>query len=160
MKELLAISWEMPPLSGPRAVQVTRTLLALVAHGWRSRVVCFGPRSNRYNQDFRVSPEDESGGAVQRIPVRSLEETLPVRALWRIAPPLKRMPDEKRVWIGAATAAARAAVGERRPDAVVSFAQPWSDHLIGLALHRETRIPWVAHFSDPWVDSPYAVGPA
>ena len=29
VKRLLAISWEMPPLSGPRAVQVTRTLVAL-----------------------------------------------------------------------------------------------------------------------------------
>jgi glycosyltransferase involved in cell wall biosynthesis len=26
-------------------------------------------------------------------------------------------------------------------------------------VHRETKLPWVAHFSDPWVDSPYAVGP-
>jgi glycosyltransferase involved in cell wall biosynthesis len=27
--------------------------------------------------------------------------------------------------------------------------------LIALQLHRETRLPLVAHFSDPWVDSPY-----
>jgi len=159
MSELLAISWEMPPLSGPRAVQVTRTLLALVPNGWRSRVVCFGPRSDRYNQDFHVSPEQESDGAVQRLPVPSLEEMFFFRALWRIAPPLKRMPDEKRVWIGAALAAARTAISQRRPDVIVSFAQPWSDHLIGLALHRETGLPWVAHFSDPWIDSPYATGP-
>jgi hypothetical protein len=39
--------------------------------------------------------------------------------------------------------------------ALLTFAQPWSDHLIGLDLHRRTGIPWVAHFSDPWVDSPY-----
>jgi glycosyltransferase involved in cell wall biosynthesis len=39
--------------------------------------------------------------------------------------------------------------------ALVTFAQPWPDHLIGLEVHRQTRIPWLAHFSDPWVDSPY-----
>ncbi len=50
-KRLLAISWDMPPLSGPRAVQVSRTLKQLVPLGWESSVVCFGPRSPRYNQD-------------------------------------------------------------------------------------------------------------
>jgi glycosyltransferase involved in cell wall biosynthesis len=41
---------------------------------------------------------------------------------------------------------------------VVTFAQPWSDHLIGLRLKQSGRLPWVAHFSDPWVDSPHAAG--
>lgn len=155
MKQLLAICWEMPPLSGPRAVQVTRTLAALPEHGWSSRVICFGPRSNRYNQDHHVSLETLSGGHASLVPVRSPEEWLFFRTLWRVAPPLKRFPDEKRVWMPAALAAARQAVSAARPDALVSFAQPWSDHLIGLQLRRETGLPWVAHFSDPWVDSPY-----
>jgi glycosyltransferase involved in cell wall biosynthesis len=38
----------------------------------------------------------------------------------------------------------------------LSFAQPWSDHLVGLRAKRQTGLPWVAHFSDPWADSPYA----
>jgi glycosyltransferase involved in cell wall biosynthesis len=42
-----------------------------------------------------------------------------------------------------------------RFSAVASFAQPWSDHLIGARLQRATSLPWVAHFSDPWADSPY-----
>lgn len=155
MRELLVISWEMPPLSGPRAVQVTRTLRELALRGWRSRVICFGPRSRRYNQDFHVALEDETAGAVRRLPVTSPEERFFFRALWRVCPPLKRLPDEKRVWIPGALAAARRAIAERRPDAIVSFAQPWSDHLVGLELRRETGLPWVAHFSDPWLDSPY-----
>lgn len=160
MKQLLAISWEMPPLSGPRAVQVTRSLCQLAALGWRSRVICFGVRSNRYQQDYAVSPEAESGGAVQLIKVPSAEEWFVTRALWRICPPLKHLPDEKRVWIGRALAASRRALREESADAIVSFAQPWSDHLIGLRLHRETKLPWVAHFSDPWVDNPYLQGAA
>jgi glycosyltransferase involved in cell wall biosynthesis len=160
MKQLLAVSWEMPPLSGPRAVQVTRSLCQLAIHGWQSRVVCFSPRSTRYNQDYAVSPETESEGAVTRIPVPSPEEWLVFRALWRVCPPLKRLPDEKRVWVRGALAASRRALAERPADVLVSFAQPWSDHLVGLRLHRETRLPWVAHFSDPWVDSPYQRGSA
>jgi glycosyltransferase involved in cell wall biosynthesis len=160
VKQLLAVSWEMPPLSGPRAVQVTRTLAALPEFGWQSRVVCFGPRSNRYQQDHHVSLEELSGGHASRIPVASPEEWLVFRVLWRLAPPLKRLPDEKRVWMPGALRAARAALDARRPDVLVSFAQPWSDHLIGLQLRRESALPWVAHFSDPWVDSPYFRAPA
>jgi glycosyltransferase involved in cell wall biosynthesis len=160
MRHLLAVSWEMPPLSGPRAVQVTRSLCALADLGWQSRVVCFGARSNRYQQDYRVSPEEASSGAVRLIPVPSPEEWLVVRALWRLCPPLKTLPDEKRVWIARALAASRRALAEQPADVLISFAQPWSDHLVGLRLRRETGLPWVAHFSDPWVDSPYLHGAA
>ena len=41
---------------------------------------------------------------------------------------------------------------------LVSFAQPFSDHLVGLRVRRATGLPWVAHFSDPWTDSPYLRG--
>lgn len=155
IKRLLAICWEMPPLSGPRAVQVTRTLAALPEYGWRSRVICFGPRSNRYHQDHRVSLEELSGGQASLVRVPSPEESLVFRALWRVAPPLKHLPDEKRVWMPGALRAARHALESAPADIIVSFAQPWTDHLIALKLKRETRLPWVAHFSDPWVDSPY-----
>ena len=155
MKQLLAISWEMPPLSGPRAVQVTRTLSALGELGWQSRVICFGPRSDRYQQDYRVPVEQLSRGAVTRLPVGSPEEWFLVRALWRLYPPLKHQPDEKRVWLPGALAEARRALASAPADALVSFAQPWTDHLVALRLHQETGLPWVAHFSDPWVDSPY-----
>jgi hypothetical protein len=155
VKQLLAISWEMPPLSGPRAVQVTRTLVGLGARGWQSRVVCFDARSNRYHQDYRVSVEEMSRGTARRMPVPSPEEWLFFRSLWRVLPPLKHQPDEKIVWLPSALAEARRALHEQAADAIVSFAQPWTDHLIALKLHRETGLPWVAHFSDPWVDSPY-----
>jgi len=38
---------------------------------------------------------------------------------------------------------------------LVSFAQPFEDHHIGQALQAATGLPWVTHYSDPWVDSPY-----
>ena len=133
-RRLLAVNWDMPPLSGPRAVQVSQTLNALVPLGWESSVICFGPRSNRYGQDQALAAGSRRG--VTRLPVPSLEERFAFRALWRLVPRLKIMPDEKWVWIRAAVRAARRAASERRFDVLVSFAQPWSDHLIGLKLRR------------------------
>jgi glycosyltransferase involved in cell wall biosynthesis len=157
-KRLLAICWDMPPLSGPRAVQVSRSVKHLVPLGWESSVVCFGPRSSRYNQDADLAERLRTPDGVTLVPVPSLEERALFRALWRIVPPLKLLPDEKWVWIGAAARAARALNSRRRFDALVSFGQPWSDHLIGLRVHRATGLPWTAHFSDPWTDSPYLHG--
>jgi glycosyltransferase involved in cell wall biosynthesis len=159
-RRLLAISWDMPPLSGPRAVQVSRTLKQLVSIGWESSVVCFGPRSRRYNQDRELASRLRAPDGVTLVPVPSLEERLLFRALWRVLPPLKLLPDEKWVWIGAASRTARRLAAEQRFDVLVSFAQPWSDHLVGLRVHRATGLPWVAHFSDPWTDSPYVRGRA
>ena len=157
-KRLLAISWDMPPLSGPRAVQVSRTVKHLVPLGWESAVVCFGPRSRRYNQDPDLAARLRSPAGVTLVPVPSPEERWWFRALWRLVPPIKRLPDEKWVWIARASRVARQLAARQRFDVLVSFAQPWSDHLIALRVRRATGLPWVAHFSDPWTDSPYLRG--
>ena len=119
-RRLLAVSWEMPPLSGPRAVQVSRLLKHLVPLGWRSWVVCFGPHSSRYNQDHDLAMDLESPGDVTLVRVPSLEERFFFRALWRVCPPIKQLPDEKWVWIRAASAAARRLAAEARFDVLES----------------------------------------
>src|SRR5262249_22829568 len=64
-------------------------------------------------------------------------------------------PDSKWVWIGRASRAATREAATVAFDGLVTFGQPWSDHLVGLRVRRATKLPWVAHFSDPWADSPY-----
>lgn len=39
--------------------------------------------------------------------------------------------------------------------AVITSSQWHSMHLVGLALKRQTGLPWISHFSDPWMDNPY-----
>jgi glycosyltransferase involved in cell wall biosynthesis len=158
MKRLLAICWDMPPLSGPRAVQVSRTLKHLVPLGWESCVVCFGPRSGRYNQDPELASQLSAPEGVTLVRVPSLEERFFFRALWRVIPPVKMLPDEKWVWIRPAARAAVMLNAEKRFNVLATFGQPFSDHLAGLRVHRATGLPWVAHFSDPWTDSPYLRG--
>ncbi|HET9830618.1 MAG TPA: glycosyltransferase, partial [Vicinamibacterales bacterium] len=138
---------------GPRATQVARTLDALVSHGWQSTVVCLDPR--RGGPTWRDGKEAVLPRGVDALRVKSPEEWTAVRALWRVMPWLRDRPDAKWVWVGRAAAAAEAASARTQFDGLVTFAQPWSDHLVGLRVHRATKLPWVAHFSDPWVDGPY-----
>lgn len=142
---------------GPRASQVSATLGELAVRGWAPCVVCLAPRpGGPHWQDG--APDDPPAG-VELVRVPSPEEWLVCRAARRLAPVLWRFPDDKRVWVNRAVTAARAQASRQAFSGLITFGQPWSDHLIGLRLRRIERLPWVAHFSDPWVDSPYATGP-
>ena len=154
MKRLLAVSWEMPPMYGPRATQVSRVLGQLAGMGWRPAAVCLAPRPGGRHWFNGIASDAPAGVELVRVP--SPEEWLAVRAVWRVVPGLRDFPDATRVWVPrAARAAVRiAAAGDCA--GLITFAQPWSDHLVGLRVKRATGLPWVAHFSDPWADSPYA----
>ena len=138
---------------GPRATQVARTLSQLASLGWRSTVVCLDPR--RGGPHWRDGVDAAFPQGVETIRVSSPEEWTLVRAAWRVLPALRDWPDSKWVWIGRAARAATKASSTTAFDGLVTFGQPWSDHLVGVRVHRATKLPWVAHFSDPWVDSPY-----
>jgi glycosyltransferase involved in cell wall biosynthesis len=156
MRSLLAVSWEMPPMYGPRGTQVSRSLSALARLGWKATVVCLDPRRNgpHWRDGSPAEPLDD----VALLRVRSLGDSLPIRIAQRVAPVLRQLPDAARFWVGAATRAAERAAAATSFQGLLTFAQPWSDHLVGLRVQRATGLPWVAHFSDPWVDSPYATG--
>jgi glycosyltransferase involved in cell wall biosynthesis len=158
MKRLLAVSWEMPPMHGPRAAQVAATLSALPAHGWKPSVICLAPKRGGPHWPDALPAIALADVEVVRIP--SPEESLAWRVAARIAPIMRRFPDEKRVWVNRAVAAATQQMAENSFEGVITFAQPWSDHLVGLRLKESSRLPWVAHFSDPWSDSPYLRGAA
>ncbi|MFC1576900.1 hypothetical protein ACFL3N_01025 [Candidatus Omnitrophota bacterium] len=48
--------------------------------------------------------------------------------------------------------------GRRSFDLIFSVSEPVSDHITGLLLKMRTKLPWVAFFSDPWVNNPEAGG--
>jgi hypothetical protein len=67
------------------------------------------------------------------------------------------LPDRQRGWV--ARAAGRFLKWQRQtgyePEVIVTFGFPMSDHFFGLDYKRRKGTPWIAHFSDPWVDNPY-----
>ena len=139
---------------GPRGTQVTRTLTQLAVLGWRPTTVCLAPRQGGPHWRSGTAIDPPPGVELLRIP--SPEEWWPVRAAFRGLPALRNVPDAARVWVPRAARAASRMAASGEYAGLVSFAQPWSDHLVGLRVSRHTGLPWVAHFSDPWADSPYA----
>lgn len=152
--KLLAISFAFPPVIAPRAIQVARLLRHVDAD---CAVVCgldVGEAT-----DPTLEPHAEAAMAIcRRVQFRRrrwVRRADAVASLARI-PLWNCTPDVYRGWVEQATAAARTVVADGfSPDVLVTFGNPMSDHLVGLRLHRGLQIPWLAHFSDPWVRNPF-----
>ncbi|MCW5977394.1 MAG: glycosyltransferase [Bryobacteraceae bacterium] len=153
-RNLLAISWAMPPLLLPRAIQVPRTLKALSSLGWRAKVLCAETAVIDRTLPHDDKLKEISAGDYETIVVKPPLLLRPAHTAigYRLLRKASLVDQAWQRW--AARIALRLARAERF-DALITFAQPWPDHLIGLDIRRRTGLPWAAHFSDPWVDSPY-----
>ncbi|HWS87158.1 MAG TPA: glycosyltransferase [Pyrinomonadaceae bacterium] len=156
-RELLAVSFHYPPAASPRAVQVARLLKHLKV---KTTLVC----ADYDDAKDRVDPTLVRGAEAPlahclRVPFkRSAPRRLLTRVAYRLDLPLvDRSPDRFTSWRPGVLSAVERFLngGGRRPDVLVTFGSPMSDHLIGLALKRRLGVPWVAHFSDPWLDNPF-----
>lgn len=159
---LLAVSWCMPPGLYPRSIQVARLLKGLDAVGWRTSVIT--PRAADRSPD---DPSDPELSAIYEpyyvtVPVavsRVDPEFGPAWSRWRQWLRGETGMSDDAVWTHRAIARGKSFIRSNRVDVLATFAQPWSDHRIGLALAEWAPwLPWVAHFSDPWVDSLYSAG--
>jgi len=154
---ILALAWMMPPLVFPRSLQVSRTLKTLKQYGWSTSVITILPDAEPFGtQDQQLA--DLYAGCYRQIVLDPREDIRPSSwwlRVWRKA----FRPQDVKVdnWIRRAGAALRKELKAGKYDVLVTFAQPWVDHLVGLEVkRRQPSLPWVVHFSDPWVDSPYA----
>jgi len=157
--KILAVSLAYPPLAYPRSVQVAR----LLKHS-NSETTLFCADEPGTRLDPTIEPDAESGlAACIRVPVRrSKADILIGRAAYRFARGVwnKRnlAPDAYGKWRSDVLKSIEDHLSDHSfsPDVIVTFAQPFSDHLIGLELKKQFGLPWLAHFSDPWVDNPFS----
>jgi glycosyltransferase involved in cell wall biosynthesis len=155
VKRLLAISWSLPPLLGARALQVGRSLAALAARGWQVQAVSVAPRPTPpgVTLDEALAEHYLADVEVERVaaPLSFWLYTY----LRPLLPGLAPTPDLQVGWARRAARRAERLLAGGAYDALITFGRPFSDHLAGRFLHARNRLPWLAHFSDPWADNPY-----
>ncbi len=66
------------------------------------------------------------------------------------------LPEFEFLWILPALWAGKALIRKQKYDIIHSWACCHASNVVGLLLKRFSGLPWVAHFSDPWVDNPYS----
>ena len=152
--DLLAISFAYPPSSAPRAVQVERLLKRL---NFQTLLVCANPDAVKDRSESTGS-EDRDNVNIQclRIP---FEPSASHKTLARLSarfslPIVHKTPDSYNSWRTPVLQALNNIKGDQFKY-LVTFGAPMSDHLIGLALKKQLGLPWIAHFSDPWVENPF-----
>ncbi len=145
---LLCVTYTFPPQLTPNAIQIARALSALVQRGHAVTVVAVRPEQADYPIDQDLNGLVETSIRVQR--TGSVEGRTLGRLLMAAG-----APDPKVCWGPGALQAVRRLSSEEDFDAIFTFAQPFTTHVIGLRLYRTVGLPWVAYFSDPWAGNPY-----
>jgi glycosyltransferase involved in cell wall biosynthesis len=148
--KVLALCYALPPALFPQAFQIGR-LLAHSAHSIGRVCGPFGQRGDGSTEALGLSPP--------QIIVPDAQPGWPRlhQLALRVLPFYGSAPDEYRAWAVRAerTVMASGAIRTFAPEAIVSFGEPMSDHLLGKALKKGMGLPWIAHFSDPWADNPF-----
>ncbi len=157
-KRILVVSLAFPPLAYPRSVQVAR----LLKHwGGESFVFCADEPGTRFDRTIEADPSLGLACLVPT-PVRKpawdrLIDSLSYRYIRGYWNRRNLVPDKYGRWRKDVVRTIRNRFDniESNVNAIVTFAQPFSDHLIGLELKQRSGLPWLAHFSDPWSDNPF-----
>lgn len=142
----VALSYCFPPGSFAQSPQVARFVAALDA----DVVVVAGDDESRDETLLRtIEPHVrvERLGWSRVSTVRRLSRRVTIRG-WGAR------PDAYRPWVDVASRRVSRLL-DHGGDLLATFGQPMSDHLAGFTASAAKGVPWLAHFSDPWLDNPY-----
>ena len=151
------MSFWYPPETEPRAVQVSRLLKHLKVP---TVLVCAGSDGGSEQDGHSDLGDTESFlQAILRVPfsVASWRKVVGRVAKLVDLPIWARAPDELGPWKRPVLTSVGDFIRESnyQPAALITFAYPLVDHMIGLELKRRYHLPWLAHFSDPWLDNTF-----
>jgi hypothetical protein len=160
LKRLLVVTYAFPPLCVAEAEQAARTVQELAAIGWKMTVLTIKLQSTteRYEADRPLATPDSVKIVRAASPERFLFGWIKNRTVERFARhglQFLGLPEKQFLWFPKAVQAGNAILAAEQFTAIYSRACYHTANVVGLALHRATGLPFVAHFSDPWIGNPY-----
>ena len=159
-QKIMVISHSFPPFLDASSIAVAKFVKYLERNGCSTTVICgLPPRSKRllslFDREIDVSLMEfvPQNTGVVRVPDTIYE--FAIRAMGRFIKTLKLLPDYNFGWFWKASNVALKVLREEQAQVLLSYAMPATCSLVGLRVKRVAGIPWVAYFSDPWIDNPY-----
>ena len=174
MKRVLIITYYWPPTGGSGVQRWVKFAKYLPSEGWQP--VIYTPENPEqlavdHSLEKEIPSEAEiikthitepyelykkflhrsghSKEAVEVNPVNAQNKSLAQKAAMWIRGNFFR-PDPRCLWIGPSVRYLKKYLEENPVDLIVSTGPPQSMHMIGLKLAKETGLPWIADFRDPW----------
>ena len=174
MKRVLVITYYWPPTGGSGVQRWVKFAKYLPSEGWEPVIYTpENPEQLAVDESLvaEISPDTEvikthitepyelykkflrksghSKEAVEVNPVNAQNKSfLQKLAMW-VRGNLFR-PDPRCLWIRPSVKFLKKYLKEHPVDLIVSTGPPQSMHIIGMKLARETGLPWIADFRDPW----------
>ena len=152
MKKALLIAFHFPPQAASSGIQRTLSFSKhLGNHGWEPLVLSANPRAycaQNPTQLASIPPEM----VVRRAFALDTKTHLGFKGRYLEA---LALPDRWISWAAGAIPAGLGLIRQHRPQVIWSTFPIATAHLIGLALHRSTGLPWIADFRDPMLQSSY-----
>jgi glycosyltransferase involved in cell wall biosynthesis len=151
-RRVLMIAFHFPPQRGSSGVQRTLKFARyLGASGWQPLVLSAHPRAYAVKGDDQLR-DVPAEVVVERAFALDSSRHLAFRGRYLAA---LSLPDRWVSWLFGAVPAGLRMVRRYRPSVIWSTYPIATAHLIGLALHRLTGLPWVADLRDPMTDVDY-----
>jgi hypothetical protein len=154
-KRALLIAFHFPPQAGSSGIQRTLSFSKLLGrHGWEPMVLSAHPRA------FAVQNPSQLGDIPSELVVRrpfALDTKRHLGYKGRYLQALA-MPDRYISWLFGALPAGLSMIRRYQPQVLWSTFPVATAHLIGLALHRISGLPWIADFRDPMLQPSHPTG--
>jgi glycosyltransferase involved in cell wall biosynthesis len=156
MKRVLMVAFHFPPLAGSSGIQRTlRFVRHLPDFGWEPIVLTADPRAyERTSGD--LMQEVPAGVHVERAFALDAARHLSIRGRY---PMFVARPDRWISWRFGAVPAGLRLIRRFRPEVIWSTYPIATAHIIGDALHRRSKLPWIADFRDPMAQDGYPEDP-
>lgn len=139
------VAFHYPPFSGGSGIDRTLKFSRyLPQYGWQPIVLTIDPRAYTRRQEREIP----KGVVTARAFALDTARHLSFRGAY---PQWMAVPDRWMTWWPAAVGLGASLIRRHRPDVIWSTYPIATAHLIGLALHRWSGIPWVADYRDPMV---------
>ncbi|MBB5036867.1 glycosyltransferase [Prosthecobacter dejongeii] len=156
LSKVLLVSHNFPPTAGPESSLVKMNAEFLHRSGLQVRVLTTTQAHATQAMDASLLRGLPGEILIDRVPSPEavvMERSphwgrLAVLGTGRFILPEVYLP-----WMFPATVRAKSIVKEWRPDVIYSRASKHVSNVVGWRLKRATGLPWVAHFSDPWISA-------
>ncbi|MBT4485757.1 MAG: glycosyltransferase [Candidatus Latescibacteria bacterium] len=149
--KVLAISYAFAPWLAPRSTQLQRILNYLSSQNFDITVLHKNVKDLNVPLDHGLL--DLTSPNIKTISIKENRNIL-CKMLKIFLSALPRIPDNTQYWVLNAYWKIRRQF--QNFDVILTFSTPISDHLVGLLIKRKRKnIPWIAFFSDPYLENPY-----
>ncbi len=174
MKKVLIISYYFPPSGGAGVQRVLKFVKYLPQFGWKPIVLTVHEDAGFPARDTSLFSEIPKNIQIYRTKIfepynlyrtitsKKKDEAIDIATLSRTQSSLSErfsqfirstffIPDARCFWKNLAVKEGRRILDSHPVDLIFSSAPPYTCHLIGRQLKRDSHLPWVADFRDSWV---------